>query len=142
MNTPTPSSERDELRKLPEGRFEDEQTLIDKLGDICHEHYLGCAQNKTAPAGYEYSYDTEAIFMLGSPQAKAAIHHQTQIAQARYALAELEFLLAAGEQYQFMGRTVYAVNGEFVKHRISAIQAQQTRLDELSKGIGGDDGLV
>lgn len=51
----------------------DESSLVKKLGDICHEHYLGCGQNKSAPDGYEYVYDNEVINLLGTPEAKAAI---------------------------------------------------------------------
>lgn len=54
--------------------------LIQQLGDLCHEHYLGCAQNKSAPDGSEYSYDTEVICMLETPEAKQLITQHTEAA--------------------------------------------------------------
>lgn len=47
--------------------------LIQKLGDICHESYLGCDQNKEAPDGYEYSYSNEVINLLDTPEVRQAL---------------------------------------------------------------------
>jgi hypothetical protein len=55
------------LGGTPEQRLE---ALSEALGEIAHEHYLGC--NNT-PDGYEYAYDTELVIILQSDQAKAAI---------------------------------------------------------------------
>lgn len=40
--------------------------IIETLGDICHAHYKGCTSD-------EYSYDTEVIYMLNTPEALAAL---------------------------------------------------------------------
>lgn len=49
----------------------DLDSLIEALGDICHESYTGC--QKTESDEWEYCYKDEAINLLSKPEAKAAI---------------------------------------------------------------------
>ena len=45
--------------------------LLDHIGDIAHEHYLGTG--KRNGDDWEYCYDTEVVFMLHDERVKAAI---------------------------------------------------------------------
>ncbi len=46
------------------------EEIVQKLGDICHQYYLGCTQT---PDGYEYAYSNEVINLLSTPEATQAI---------------------------------------------------------------------
>lgn len=66
------------------------EDLIQELGDICHQHYLGCFSNKEAPDGYEYNYDTEVIAMLESPEARKYLQERESRIIAEAKIEELK----------------------------------------------------
>jgi len=47
--------------------------LIQELGDLCHESYLGHNTINAALGEYEYCYKGEVINLLDTPEAKAII---------------------------------------------------------------------
>lgn len=50
-------------------------TLINELGDICHQHYQGSVREDGKDL---YQYDTEVIWMLDTPEAKQAIKNYSE----------------------------------------------------------------
>lgn len=47
------------------------ENLIQELGDLCHESYLGF--NSVNNGQYEYCYKNEVVNLLDTPEAKAII---------------------------------------------------------------------
>lgn len=94
--------------------------LIADLGDLCHESYLGCAQNKAAPDGYEYSYSNEVVNLLDTPEARKLI--QDEIIRAR--IDELENTMG-----DFDG-TVMVKDGNYYLSKTERI----TELNQLLNG--------
>lgn len=43
---------------------EEKKQLLEDFTEYVHTRYLGFSQNKSAPDGYEYSYDTEIVCMI------------------------------------------------------------------------------
>jgi hypothetical protein len=150
--TPTPSPERDEL-----------DSMLHSF--VCQP--ITEARNMGYRAGETGKDDTELMLLIENTEekAKVAIHHQTQIAQVRYALEKLQNLKDSlpprhsyAERFHRLNQEEkdyhYSQHGQGYIHgwedyRLNAaddldtaILAQQTRLDELTnapKGIGGDD---
>ena len=56
------------------------EELLDKIGDICHEQYLGCEQ---VDGQYYYSYKNEVVNMLDNQEVRQLIikAHQAEISR-------------------------------------------------------------
>lgn len=55
---------------------QDLESLIQVLGDICHQKYMGCTKSRNTGVtdyDWDYSYTDEVVNMLAHPEAKAAI---------------------------------------------------------------------
>jgi hypothetical protein len=105
---PVPSSQRDEL-----------DTIFSTLnGQGAHS----CDCPRSTDSGCKCALKDEYL-----AEAKAAIHHQTQIAQMRYAL---EVLGEITKPCEYMDVEDYAATMQQTLQAV--IQAQQTRLDELT----------
>jgi hypothetical protein len=115
MSKPTPSSERDELDKiLWPSPFSGSGTPVQVA-----------VSSGLPPEG--------KTFVVPYSVAKMALNHQTEIAQVRYALEVLEKVKRPSHYHDdgdAMGGTLQHV---LVSNIDTAIQTQQTRLDELSK---------
>lgn len=48
--------------------------ILDNIGDIAHEHYLGTGKKVSGDdSGWEYCYDTEVVFILDDVRIKQLI---------------------------------------------------------------------
>lgn len=56
--------------------LDDLNQLIQQLGDICHEQYMGCQKVRETgnnDKDYDYCYTDEVVNMLARPECKAAL---------------------------------------------------------------------
>lgn len=61
----------------------EKEELIQKLGDLCHESYLGCEPINPENNKYSYGYKSEVIWLLDTPRGKELIAQSlTRIAKA------------------------------------------------------------
>jgi hypothetical protein len=80
--------------------------LIDKMGDIAHESYLGCTGNFQAPDGFEYSYSNEVINLLADDRVKKLLE---SYGNSR----ELEGLKHVVTKYNYSGDEITGVKYEY-----------------------------
>lgn len=78
-----------------------EDELLDKIGDICHERYLGTSKREDRYDEWQYSYETEVIFLLQDPRIKQAIAEYTE-GKIREARNNMNF-----HYPRAMGKTAY-----------------------------------
>ena len=79
--------------KLPDG-IDEINSLINRLGDICHESYIGCFTESDI---WIYGYKNEVINLLDTPEAKQAIltiieRHETEAYKKGYIQAGIDNL--------------------------------------------------
>ena len=45
-------------------RADERQKVLEGFAEYCHEHYLGCSQNKSSKTDFEYAYDNEVVCLI------------------------------------------------------------------------------
>ena len=48
-------------------------TILDDIGDICHERYTGCTHTNRLKDEWDYSYTNEVVHLLQDPRVKMLI---------------------------------------------------------------------
>jgi hypothetical protein len=120
--SPIDPSKPFEYSPTPTQRDDGLAELLDKMGDICHEHYLGTGK-KTAHDDWEYCYDTEVVFMLQDERIKQALAAHIRRAERAARLDEnwktLEYVTLNHHD-----TTVGRETEEFLEQRLAALRKQ------------------
>lgn len=50
------------------------EEILEQIGEVAHEKYLGCSQTLHTESGFEYSYSDEVVNILQDPRVTEAIN--------------------------------------------------------------------